>query len=404
MKVAYFINQYPKVSHSFIRREILELENQGVEVVRFSIRRDGSDLVDQQDLDELSRTCYLTEMGMWKILKCVLMVLLTSPVKFYRALSLTIAMGRRSYVGVIKHLFYLIEACVLGAWAREFGVRHIHAHFGSNSTSVVLLTKFLYETTYSFTVHGPAEFDKPEALSLGDKIKHAMFVIAISSYGRSQLYRWCNHKYWGKIQIIHCALGDDFLDSVPVKAPKETRIICVGRLCEAKGQLLLLEAVAHLIAEGVDISLILAGDGPMRCELEEMISLYRIGDHVKILGWISSMQVRREIIASKALVMASFAEGLPVAIMEACALRRPIITTAIAGIPELVVHNELGWVVTAGDLKGLINALRSLDSESQPVLIDMGEKAYQAVCKKHNIHIEVEKLRVLFNDVVASLR
>jgi len=191
MRVAYFINQYPKVSHSFIRREILELERQGMEIFRFAIRRDEKGLIDPQDLEELAHTHYLMERGVGKILNCLLLLLVKSPCVFFRALFMAISMGRRSSVGVLKHLFYFVEACVLGDWTREYGVEHIHAHFGTNPATVVLMVKLLYGTSYSFTAHGPDEFDNPVALSLGDKVEHAAFVVAISSFGRSQLFRWC---------------------------------------------------------------------------------------------------------------------------------------------------------------------------------------------------------------------
>jgi len=396
MRIAYFINQYPKVSHSFIRREILELEKQGVGVVRFSIRRDGSDLVDSQDLDELSRTCYLTERGMWKILKCVVMVLLISPVKFYRALSLTIAMGRRSSVGVVKHLFYLVEASILGEWAQEYNVKHIHAHFGTNSTAVVLLVKMLYGISYSFTVHGPYEFDRPEALSLGEKIKYAAFVVAISSFCRSQLFRWCDHHCWQKIHIVHCALGDDFLGVKPTPVPDNRRVICVGRLCEQKGQLLLVEAVYRLKEQGCFVELTLAGDGPMRQEIECLIDRYQLSSQITITGWISGAQVLQEIVASRALVLPSFAEGLPVVIMEACALRRPVVTTYIAGIPELITHSKSGFLIPAGSIDAICAILLDLLKLTEIELNAIGECAYRRVYQDHNIKTECANLKCLF--------
>jgi len=396
MRVAYFINQYPKVSHSFIRREILELEEQCIEVVRFSIRRNESDLVDDDDLAEAKKTKYLLERGKMNILLDILICFVSAPGNFMSAMSQTMKLARESRVGFVRHLMYLFEACVINRWMKACGVSHIHAHFGTNSTAVVMLAHFLGGVTYSFTVHGPAEFDQPLSLSLGAKIKYARFVVAISSYGKSQLFRWSEHQYWEKIKIIHCALGDDFLESEATPVPDETRVVCVGRLCEQKGQLLLLEAVRRLVAEGGDIKLILAGDGPMRGDIEGMIRKYALNEHVQILGWISSGQVREEIAACKALVMPSFAEGLPVAIMEASALRRPTITTAIAGIPELVISGESGWLITAGSVEDILSALRELVATPQSRLTEMGEKAYQEVLKKHNIHYEVERLRKLF--------
>jgi len=122
----------------------------------------------------------------------------------------------------------------------------------------------------------------------------------------------------------------------------------VGRLCPQKGQLLLIDALAILVSNGVHVHLTLAGDGPMRVEIEERINFHNLEEHVSITGWISGEQVRDEILKARALVLPSFAEGLPVVIMEAMALQRPVLSTYVAGIPELVVPGENGWLIPAG--------------------------------------------------------
>jgi len=399
MRIAYFISQYPMVSHSFIRREILELENQGIEIVRFSIRRNENDLVDQQDINELTHTHYLTERGVKNIFISVMMLVLKSPVAFIRALFMSITMGRQSHVGVVKHLFYLIEACVLGSWVSEYGIKHIHAHFGSNPATIVLLVKQLYATRYSFTVHGPYEFDKPEALSLGLKIEHAAFVIAVSSFARSQLFRWCGHKHWEKIHVVHCALGSDFLESEIIPVPDNHRFVCVGRLCKQKGQLLLIEAIHRIVKQGIPVELVLAGDGPMRNELETLIKHYHLSAHIQITGWISGMQIQEEIIGSRAFVLPSFAEGLPVALMEACALHRPSVMTYIAGIPELIQSGDSGWLVPSGSIKLLGDALIQLLNTPTDELDVMSGKAYRRLCLNHDIRSECATLKTLFMEM-----
>lgn len=393
MRIAYFINQYPKVSHSFIRREILELERQGVEVVRYSIRRDAEGLIDKQDLDELDRTHYLLERSKKTIVASVLSLMITAPRAFFRTMLEAVTMGRQSHVGVLKHLFYFIEACVLGKWLQQLDVNHIHAHFGTNSTTVVMMSGMLYGTSYSFTVHGPEEFDKPEALSLKEKIHRASFVVAISSFGRSQLYRWCDHVHWQKIHVVHCALGEDFLHADPVPVPSDNKLVYVGRLCEQKGPLLLIEAIAKVVEKGVGIHLSLIGDGPMREELEALVDRYGLQEHVAFIGWASSQTVREILLTSRGLVLPSFAEGLPVAIMEACALRRPVITTAIAGIPELIKNGENGWLIPAGSIDDLVLALEALSICSSARLDEMGEAGYQAVLKDHNVVTEAAHLK-----------
>ena len=187
-----------------------------------------------------------------------------------------------------------------------------------------MLARVLGGPPYSFTVHGPEEFDAPLALGLGEKIARSAFVVAISSFGRSQLYRWVAHSQWPKVEVVHCGLDDAFRSAPAVRAPEAPRLVCVGRLCEQKGQLLLLEAVRRVVAKGGALELVLAGDGEMRAELEAQVVALGLRDHVRITGWIDGTEVREEILAARALVLPSFAEGLPVVIMEAMALRRAV--------------------------------------------------------------------------------
>jgi glycosyltransferase involved in cell wall biosynthesis len=295
---------------------------------------------------------------------------------------------------------YLAEACRILQWLRQFGSTHVHAHFGTNSTEVVMLAHALGGPGYSFTVHGPEEFDKPQFISLGSKIERARFVVAISSYGRSQLYRWVAHTQWPKVQVVHCGLDAAFHSVAPSNPPDRPRLLCVGRLCEQKGQLLLIQAMALLAQRGVVWELVLAGDGEMRPDIEALVAQHGLQAQVRITGWISSAQVRNEILAARAMVLPSFAEGLPVVIMEAMALRRPVLTTAIAGIPELVRPGESGWLFAAGDVVALADAVASCLTTPVVQLATMGEQAHRRVLERHNIDTEATKLAEHFKRAI----
>ena len=396
MRIAYFINQYPKVSHSFIRREILALERQGFAVQRIALRGWDAELVDAEDESERSKTHYVLQGGVQSLLMPVLQALRAQPRRFLAALWLSLRMGQRADRSWPYHLIYLAEACRLLPWLQAFGAEHVHAHFGTNSTEVVMLAQALGGPTYSFTVHGPEEFDKPQFIHLGEKVRRAAFVAAISSYGRSQLFRWVEHGHWAKVKVVHCGLERAFHDVPPVAVPALPRLVCVGRLCEQKGQLLLLEAARLLAAQAIEFELVLAGDGEMRAEIETLIADYGLQARVRITGWISSEQVRAEILAARALVLPSFAEGLPVVIMEAMALRRPVLTTYVAGIPELVRAGENGWLFAAGAVDELAAALADCLAQPAEVLQRMGEAAYQRVLERHDIDTEAAKLAALF--------
>lgn len=394
MKIAYFVNQYPKVSHTFIRREILALERRGFEVLRVALRGWDEVLPDEEDQQEKQRTRYVLRRGARGLLTPLLRAMARCPRRFLAALGLALRMYRDSDRPLPYHFVYLAEACCVFFWLTEFGAKHVHAHFGTNSAEVALLVHALGGPPYSFTVHGPDEFLSP--MGLQRKIHHSSFAVAISSFGRSQLLIHASYEDWAKIEVVHCGLERAFYatDGAPIDAPP--RLVCVGRLCEAKGQLLLVEAAARLKAKGIALELVLAGDGPMRGQIEEAVRAYQLETCVRITGWISSARVREEILAARALVLPTFAEGLPVVIMEAMALRRPVLTTYIAGIPELVRPGQTGWLFPAGSIDELASAMEDCLAKSPKELEALGNAGYDRVVARHSVDTEVAKLAMLF--------
>jgi colanic acid/amylovoran biosynthesis glycosyltransferase len=398
MHVAYLINQYPKVSHSFIRREILALERQKVDVLRIALRGWDGEVVDKEDIVERERTRYVLSDGMWPLFFAVIRAFLTRPAKFLRAFLLILKMSRGAERPFPVHVMYLAEACRILFWLKEFSIEHVHAHFGTNSAEVAMLAHTLGGPTWSFTVHGPEEFDKAPLIGLAEKIRSSTFVVAISFFGRSQLYRLVDRAQWRKIHVIHCGVDSTFLDAAS-RMPEGRKLVCVGRLCEQKGQFLLIEAAQRLAKEGIDFQLTLAGDGELRSEIEGLIEQLGLSDKVSITGWISGEQVRCEILASRALVLPSFAEGLPVVLMESMVLLRPVISTYIAGIPELVENGKSGWLVPAGDVDALCDAMRACLLSPISRLMDMGQTGRQTVLAHHDVAKESEKLFGLFKQV-----
>jgi colanic acid/amylovoran biosynthesis glycosyltransferase len=392
MRITHFINQYPKVSHTFIRREIIALERQGFKVQRIALRGWDEQLLDVDDIHEQTLTQYVLKNGLLALLWSALCIKFKHPTRFFKAFICAIKMGIRADRPVPYHFIYLLEACQTVRLMQQFNSQHIHAHFGTNPSEVALLVHLLSGIPYSFTVHGPEEFDRPQFLKLKQKIEQSKFVVAISSFGRSQLQRWVDYVHWSKIKVVHCGLEPSFYEGPNEGFSTSNKLICVGRLCEQKGQLLLVEAAKLLAEQGVDFELVLAGDGELRQPIEALIQEYKLSKHIKITGWISSAQVREFLLESRAMVLPSFAEGLPVVIMEAMSLKRPVISTYIAGIPELVESEKSGWLVPAGDVNSLAEAMKKALSASTEALKAMGETAFLRVTERHHIDREAEKL------------
>lgn len=384
MKIAYLTTQYPAVSHSFIRREIRAVERPGTEVLRFSIRAAPADLPDPADREEEARTTVVLGQGARRLITAFAGAMFRHPLRTMRALGCAWRMSRRGGRGLVHHGAYLLEAAWLARRLRAQGARHLHVHFGTNPAAVARLCRLLGGPPYSFTVHGPDEFDNPVGLDLHGKIRDASLCVGISSFGRSQLMRWSDYRDWGKIAVVRCGVDDAFRGDRSDRPPPDVpRLCCVARLSAQKGLPLLLDAAASLRRENVDFRLVLVGDGEMRAEIEARIAALNLEQNVVITGWASATDVREHLLAARAMVLPSFAEGLPVVIMEALALGRPVIASAIAGTPELV-DASCGWLVPAGDSEALARAMRGALAAPVEQLTAMGAEGRRRVLERHD--------------------
>jgi colanic acid/amylovoran biosynthesis glycosyltransferase len=393
LKIAYLTTTYPSVSHTFIRRELIELERQVGPIQRFAIRHTPYKIVDLADAAEDDKTFRVLSQPPARWASALLKRALPRPLDAARGLKKAFELGRKSERGVLKHLAYFAEAVLLLDEMKEHGIEHVHVHFGTNPTAVALILRAMGGPPYSFTVHGPDEFDAPQGLSLGSKIEGSAFVVAISNYGAAQLRRWVPYEHWDKIRVVHCTVGDEFFQAAQPIDPASRDLVCVGRLAPQKGHALLLEAFADAVQQGVDARLVFAGDGELRPELERIARERGIAERVRITGWIDGQEVRRLLLQSRAMILPTFAEGLPMVIMEAFALGRPVLSTYVAGIPELVIDGQSGWLVPAGSKDDLTRAIQRVIATPVAELEAMGARGRAAVRERHYTPTETAKLR-----------
>ncbi|MAF64000.1 MAG: colanic acid biosynthesis glycosyltransferase WcaL [Blastomonas sp.] len=404
MKITYFINHYPKVSHTFIRNEIQGLEELGVIVDRVAIHKDGEIAENNPDFQEKNKTHYLLEVGKLKIIQTLFLVGFFSIKKFFNCFLLSLRLGWNSDTGVIKSLFYLAEGMLLASQVRKKESDHIHAHFGTNSTDIAMYASMLTDIPFSFTVHGPEEFDRPYGINLKEKIERASLVFAITKYCQSQLYRWVDYKHWAKIKIVHCGLGDIFFNREVDMIERSTnndilQLLCIGRLCEQKGPMLLLEALPDLIKSGIPLHLTFAGDGELRSDMESFISQHQLGQHVTITGWVDSKTIRELLTSASLMVLPSFAEGLPVAIMEALALKVPVLTTHINGIPELIEDGESGLLIVPGCKNAISDGIKRFSKLSHNEVSKLTNEGFRRVKLEHSSAKESEKVKTFVGEL-----
>lgn len=390
LNICYLVNQYPKVSHTFIRREIQAIESMGHSVTRLSIRRSTDGLVDKLDIQEEAKTHYVLEQSTLVLCFKALLSAAKSPASFVCGFTTALKLGQASRAW-LRAFIYLVEAYYVKKVCDENSVTHLHAHFGTNPAAVACLVKAIGGPSYSFTVHGPDEFDSAITYGLFQKISDAKFVVAITSFCKSQLFRWAKYDDWKKIKVVHCSIDGPILNENTKPIANTKTLINIGRLSEQKGQMLLLESMAQLRREGIGFQLKIVGDGELRPEMERYIDANNLRDHVSILGWLSGDQIQKELDDSTALVLPSFAEGLPVVIMEAYGRCRPVISTKIAGIPELV-DETCGDLVTAGDVDSLAQSIKHLINSSLDELSAQGAEGRRRVELEHNALTEAEKI------------
>ena len=402
MKVAYLINQYPGTSHSFVRREIQALERLGVTVARYAIRASKAGLISEEDKAEAKKTRTIVGAPAGGLIAAMLSSLVRRPFGVASAFAAMVRLGWRGEPGLVRHGLYFLEALVLAAWMRRDQLTHVHAHFGTNSASVALMAARINGGTFSVTVHGPEEFDKPGLIGLKQKIEESAFVVGVSSYGMTQLRRLVSSVHWDKIKIVHCGIEDAFHAGEPAPLQAARTFVCVGRLSEQKGHITLIEAAAILAGARDDFKVTLVGDGELRAEIEDAARARGVYERFDFVGWRTPDGVRATIEEARVFVLPSYAEGLPVSIMEAFMLNRPVISTYVAGIPELVEPGVNGWLAPAGDAAALADVMgEALDADDATILA-MAARGKEKTAAGFTIDREAAKLKSHFAQSLAA--
>ena len=265
-----------------------------------------------------------------------------------------------------------------------------------------MLVNALGGPPYSFTAHGSDIMDRPAQMALAHKVDHARFVAVVCSFGRNQLFRWIPYNLWNKVSVVRCGLQAGYGEGSIAPGALHKRLVCVGRLSKEKGQSLLIEAIAQLRAEGTVVDVTLVGDGPMREEVEQLVMRHGLDSQVRVTGWLDAQGIENELRQARALVVPSLSEGLPVVIMEAMANRRPVIAPFLAGIPELVIQGETGWLYPASDVAALSRAIKSCLEAPPDALAAMGDRAHRAVWAAHDVDLEAGKLLALMSRPVSA--
>lgn len=396
-RLGYLVSQYPAVNHTFILREIRILRSLGFEIRVVSIRQPDrrSEALSEEEAEEYRLTQFVLGSGIFQIAAIHAQTFFTRPIRYLSTLAFALRLAGWDLRAGAQHIFYFAEAVVAGSRFRSQGVRHAHTHFAS---TVMLLASRLFPITFSMTIHGPEEFNDTDAFHMEEKVAAANLVATISRFASSQVMRASDPSYWHKIQTL--PLGVDPNAFAPRPRPSGFEVLCVGRLAPVKAHLVLLGAIARLVAEGrKDVRLVLVGDGPSRPAIEKEILRRDLKDHVRVEGALNHDRVLEFYRRASVFALASFAEGVPVVLMEAMAMEVPCVATWIAGIPELIRDEVDGLLVPPADEEALAGAIARLMDDPE-LAAQMGRSGRERIVECYNLSTNVERLAAVLGEVV----
>jgi len=395
MNLAYLVSQHPAVNHAFMLREIARLRQLGFRIVVASVAGPDRPLekLTDEERAESRTTFYVKSSGLSTAAMAHSRVLLSHPLKYARTALYALSLGDWNPRRALSAWFYFVEAVIVGEWMRRQQVSHVHIHY---SSTVGLIAVRLFPITMSVMFHGPDEFNDPAGFRIAEKVTASRFACAISNYARSQLMKSCDFAQWSKLEVT--PLGVDvsvFSPRPPRDGSPIFRMVCAARLAPVKGQHVLLAALNILVQAGRKVSIHLAGGGPDRQSLERDVAARGLQQHVIFEGLLNQDQLSQLYRDSDAMVLASFAEGVPVALMEAMAMEIPCVTTWITGVPELIENMKDGLLVAPGDEHGLAEAIARLMDDPE-LRFRLGRAGREKVLEKYDLNRNGARLAEVF--------
>ena len=407
MKVAYFTGRYPSISHTFILREASALRARGVDVVPFAVWRSApEELLTSPDRNEAKRTYALLPPRPWDWVRAHVRALRTSRRAYAASLLRARRLSQPTPRGIAMGLLWFGEAMVLWDRCRRIGLEHIHAHLNGTAPAVALVAASYGRcagsgpASWSLTVHGPTEFYDVERERLEEKVRSATFVVCISDFARSQLMGLVEESHWEKLKIVHCGVDpaafpmERARDNGAARGP--VRLLSVGRLVQVMGQAVLLRALRELSDRGIAFEATIVGDGPKRADLVRLASELDIQDQVEFMGAIGQDRIRWYYANSDIFCLSSFAEGVPVVLMEAMATGLPVVAPAVMGVAELVEDGVSGSLIRPGRADLLADAVQRL-AEDPAARVALGEQGRRKIVEEFDIGASADALLDLYS-------
>lgn len=400
-RLAYLLSQYPAVSHTFLRDEINGLRQLGFTIETASINA-ASAAHTGEDGAAVSSTFYVKPTPATRALGLAFRTLFSQPGVFFRGLRAAFTGTGLDAWRILYAGFYFLEGLLVADWLRQRNLRHLHIHFGGPVATVGRIAARAARVPYSLTIHGPDEFFNENKFLLRQKIEQAAFVLCISDFCRAQLMRIAAPRHWSRLHVARLGVNTDlFAARTPRSLAVPVQILCVGRLVPAKGQRVLLDACRLLAERGHPLHITFVGTGPGADGLKTHAAVLGLGASVHFTGALTHAETRARLAEADVFVLPSFAEGIPVSIMEAMAIQLACVSTWTAGIPELITDNVDGLLVPPGSAHALADALELLFADPQ-LRARLGLAARQRVLAYYSQKDSLPRTAALFSEHISG--
>lgn len=397
--IAYLLGEYPHIRHAYILREIRGLRNLGWRIETLAVR--GGKTAGREETndekEERSRCFYLVHAGFRRILIAHLATVFKHPAGYSRGFLRAFRYSRWNGRGALYAVAYFTEAVVAVSKLEWAGIRHVHTHYAS---TIAWLMNVISGIDVSMSIHGSGEFENPRDFRLTEKIAASRFVRAISYFGQSQLMRWCDRLEWNKLEVCRLGVNPGAGTERPVRdLGGPFRLLCVGGMAPPRAFDVLIRALGSVREPAIRLTLV--GDGPDRPALERLAADCGVSHQVEFAGWRTQDQLPAYYAAADAFVFSSFAEGIPVVLMEAMAASLTCVAPAIGGIPELIRDGVDGTLVPPSDAAGMAAAIAKLFHDPE-LCRQMGASARARIAAEYHLERNVEAMSEMLSRRIPS--
>lgn len=404
MRVAYIVGCYPFINITFIYREIVSMRRQGVQLDVIGMIPPRNGYVLEEARHEMETTFYVRPINWLMFITAHFFYFLTRPHIYLHSLIYLVTRPHNKLFLWLKTWGHFALGPYVAWHLRKQKPDHIHAHFADRSGVVAYIAARLLGINHSFTAHAKDIY--AENVFLADRINVAEFVTTCTRYNWDYLSSLTDRP-----EKVHCLYhGLDFSNFAKLEnhsQPDLPIILAIGKLKEKKGFPYLVEACALLRNQGQNFQCWIIGEGPDRADMLAQIEQLQLQDHVCLKGNMPFTQIldaftQATIFTLPCVIAANNdRDGIPNVILEAMAAGVPVVSTAVSAIPEVIVHNETGYLVASKDSQELANGLAHLLNSSME-RERLVENARTFVQENFEIDQNVERLKLLFEQHLHS--